>query len=223
MNQKLLWKIEELWEKYYKPGKGGTPEIRSVHFKQVHEFSFESSLKIIHQDEYGSYLGLANQQVIFQEKPIYLFDNHNKIIFALYEYFVENGSFDVVHIDAHRDDALYSHQKPAELAPDTIKVFVDTTRISDFFDAISNTQMVSKIHRVCDSGAFLDYKNPEKPFVLSLDIDIFGPEGDFTSLEEKIRVIASAWGRAGVVCIATSPGFIDQDFARDVIETFVKK
>ena len=41
-------------------------------------------------------------------------------------------------------------------------------------------------------------------------------------MKDKVRAIALAWGKADAVCIAMSPGFIDQEFAREIIEVFVK-
>jgi hypothetical protein len=213
----MIWKIESLWKKYFATGEQ-KPDVHSNYFTRTQVFSFKSSEHIVHADDYGQYHGLAQQQLLYTNKPIYLFDNHNKMVFAMHEYHQQYGVFDVVHIDAHRDDALYPGMKPDRLESEMLGEFVESTRISDFFDAVSETGIVDTIHRVCDSEAFGDYKNPQKPFILSLDIDIFGPEGDFVELEEKIRVIAQAWSGAEAVCIATSPGFIDQDFAGKIIQ-----
>ena len=91
---KILWKIEELWRKYYLPNT--TSELLNIasisknyehgisryysDFKIVDEFDFLESEKNVHSDDYGEYKGLKDSQLVFKNKiPIYLFDNHNKI------------------------------------------------------------------------------------------------------------------------------------------------
>ena len=87
---------------------------------------------------------------------------------------------------------------------------------------VQNDKFINKIHRYTKSTDFQEFKKPQNPYILSFDIDIFGPEGDFTDLESKIKIIAQAWQDAEVVCIATSPGFIDQNYAQNIIEIFIK-
>ena len=331
VNQKKLWKIEELWNKYYYlllqdrvyaeivevkqphnvipakagiqnggigviPAKVGIQEVKSIYknnisiynpdFHFVQEFNFEKSEKPVHSDEYGEYFGLKYSQVLEKDgKLIYLFDNHNKIIQAFLEYaeIIKVGSkasyrgFDVVHIDAHDDDAVFAKQKPHHLELKNVQKYIQQTRISDFFDFLSglslrgveqkrniacaeldsvkqshvrfpepayrtgrlvsgfrvyqsdeipgqarNDRFINKIHRYTKSIDFQEFKKPQNPYILSLDIDIFSPEGDFTDLESKIKIIAQAWRYADAVCIATSPGFIEQDYAHKIIQIFTK-
>lgn len=249
--KKILWKIEELWNHYFEIQNVQTIDIQNHYehgvskyysrFHCVDEFDFSLSEESVFSDDDGSYLGLQTLQVSMKSgKPIYLFDNHNEIIYPFVEVSILKGNhYDVVHIDAHRDDAEFFGKKPLKIELEETEVFIKQTRISDFFDAIAHVRhpvldtgsrgkpiyLLDNIHRICDSRSFQNFKLPEKPFILSLDIDIFGPEGDFIDLETKIKIIAHTWGRAEVVCIATSPGFIDQEFAQEIIEifTFFKK
>ncbi len=233
--KKVLWKIETLWQKYFhitaqnidipiaKNYDGGISKYYS-RFYHVDSFDFSPSQVPVFSDDYGRYHGLEKLQVLTSsQQPIYLFDNHNEMIYPLVEISELTGTqYDIVHIDAHRDDALFAKEKPQHLSLEEVGNFISETRISDFFDAISETNMIQNIYRVCDSVAFENFKIPQKPFILSLDIDIFGPEGNFVDLETRVRVIAETWGHADAICIATSPGFIDQEFAKGVVEVFVK-
>ncbi|MCD5389935.1 MAG: hypothetical protein LR005_00895 [Candidatus Pacebacteria bacterium] len=279
MNEKVLWKIEELWKKYYSLSLQGVKQSHYWHsdlkerisflyknnisiynpdFQRVIEFDFTQSKKPVHSDDYGEYLGLEKSQVLEKNsKLIYLFDNHNKIIQPFLEYAEIRGkSFDVVHIDAHADDAIYPFESPKSLDLRNTTNYIKQTRISDFFDFMSNVVIPTKagiqslqkdtldslfqandnsgicdceltkqsplliknIHRYTKSIDFKEFKKPKNPYILSLDIDIFGPEGDFTDLESKVKIIAQAWKCADVVCIAMSPGFIDQKYAQEIIE-----
>jgi hypothetical protein len=240
MYQKRLWNIASLWERFAPHDHHNVSHhplyllqeyydrdgisIYNPDFHLVDRFDFSSSLHPVHSDEYGSYSGLQNSQLMFlPKKPIYLFDNHNKIMQPVLEFYTLTGQCcDVVHIDAHPDDAVFPQEKPHRPNLERVQEYIHQTRISDFFDFISETSLIQNIHRYTKSSDFETYKHPQKPYLLSLDIDIFGREGDFIDDASKIRVIAQAWAGADMVCIATSPGFIDQDFAREIIKIFVK-
>ena len=232
---KVLWKIEELWNRFYKPlettevdtGINYPNNISKYYkkFKYVNDLDFVRSDKIRFSDGYGNYFGLKDYQITYKHgKNIYLFDNHNEILYPLVEMSsLTKHQYAIVHIDAHPDDALFKDDKITKLTLETVEQHILVTRISDFFDSISETNLTTDIHRITHSDSFEFFVPPPEPFILSLDIDIFGPEGDFTTLEEKVRVIALAWAHADAVCIATSPGFIDQDFAEGIIKIFTQE
>lgn len=233
MNTKLLWKISSLWETYYQPQQGRPLDIKGNYpngvsryynrFRYVKALSFIPSEEPVFADEYGTYHGLQSCQVLEHDgKNVYVFDNHNEMLYPLVEqYTLQRKALPLVHIDAHNDDALFEGDKGVELSLDNIGVYISTTRISDFFDAVSETSLIPQIQRVTTSSTFKSFSVSTEPYILSLDIDIFGPEGDFVDIEERVRVIAKAWTHAEVVCIAMSPGFIDQSFAREVILSFI--
>ncbi|MFT6910933.1 MAG: hypothetical protein ACJAU8_000148 [Candidatus Paceibacteria bacterium] len=235
--KKILWKIEEYWNKFYIAKKRHSVDISSNYkngfskfhprFEQVDTFNFAESSKAVFVDDAGEYLGLQKCQVkcdtsnLSQSKLVYLIDNHNEILYPFVEICKVTGkAFDVVHIDAHPDDAEFPGEKINDLNLKNVEKYITHTRISDFFDAISDANTVGEIHRVTHSDNLEFFMPPENPYILSLDIDIFGPEGDFAELKDKVKAIASAWGGAEAVCIATSPGFIGQKFARNIIEIF---
>lgn len=235
MKKKILWKIEELWSGNYNPIKispidvsknyllGGSSRYYDK-FDKADDPNFIKSKKTVFTDVYGEYRGLKKYQVIMRDdKWIYLFDNHNEIIYPIVEIFESKGKkYDVVHIDAHPDNAIFAAEKPQYLDIKTIGDFISKTRISDFFDAISEANVIGDIFRVTHSDSLEFFLPPEKPYILSLDIDIFGPEGDFAELKDKVRAIALAWGGADFVCIAMSPGFIDQEYAKEIIKIFMR-
>lgn len=232
---KLLWKIEELWHQYRETKDSGSIDV-SINYKDtvskyhpdfhcVQNFNFEKTDYVVHIDSYGEYRGLNKSQVLInQKKPIYLFDNHNKMIYPLVElHGIVQKPLNIIHIDAHPDDAIFQGKKKKSLSLEETKSYIEKTRISDFFDALSETQIINTVYPVTHSDSFEFFLPPEEPYILSLDIDIFGPEGDFCELKDKVRAIALAWNRADAICIATSPGFIDQEFAREIISIFTQK
>lgn len=233
--RKILWRIEEFWEKFYHPKPGTYRDIVDNYkngvskyhdrFHQVKHFDFSPSKEIIFSDDYGEYFGLERCQVLEKNgKLIYLFDNHNEMLYPMVELSESsNNQFDIVHIDAHPDDADFQGKKSKKIALGDVHDYITGTRISDFFDAISETNLIGGIYRVTHSDSLEFFTPPEKPYILSLDIDIFGPEGDFADLTYKVQAIASAWGSAEAICIATSPGFIDQGYAKSIINILLSK
>ncbi len=251
--EKIYWKIEALWGRYFSLLLRGRKQslyhhnnLKKIHtlyknnisrynpdFHFVEQFDFIPSEKIVHFDDNGEYFGLKKSQVLEKDgKLIYLFDNHNKIIQPFLEYTEATGkAFDVVHIDAHNDDAVFPAEKPHQLELKNIQNYIEQTCISDFFDFLSlatlqetkQSSLIKNIHRYTKSNDFKEFKKPQNPYILSLDIDIFGPEGAFVDIESKVKIIAEAWQDAEIVCIATSPGFIDQKYTQGITEIFLSQ
>lgn len=238
-NQKKLWKIASLWEQHDTFSKKSSsytipyddyPHATSRYYDRffyVDEIDTTTSSKIIFSDDNGEYYGLARCQIFeVGNKVVYLFDNHNEIIFPLAEYYETTSceSINILHIDAHPDDAQFlTENKPKTLSRILSKEIISQTRVSDFFDALSESMVINKIKRVVTSYDFHNFVPPDYPYILSLDIDIFGPEGEYIDLETKVSVIAQAWKHANVVMIATSPGFIDQQYAHDILLQMIKQ
>jgi len=234
MNKKLLWKIQSMWEEHY------IPEITKNYslvnnylnncsryyprFKLTNKFDFDISDVPIFADSYGEYLGLKDLQLMRKNnKYWYLFDNHNEIIYPFIEINEALGEpLTVVHIDAHRDDAKFKGQKAKTITLSESGDYIKKTKISDFFDALSGTKILKEVISITDSSAFNSFSSPITPYIVSLDIDIFGEEGAFIDLYTKVKVIAEACSGASAICIATSPGFINQKFAQEIIHMFSK-
>ncbi len=206
------WKIESLIEKYTNNNNG--------------EFDIKLSKKISYIDDEGNkYIGiLKTQKFKIDDKDIYVFDNHNKAIFAVLDQNEKyNRIFDILHIDAHRDDAKFNHEYPKEINRENIKEIFEKTRVSDYLDLMSKIKMISDIKNITQSSEFELMEFPKKEFILNLDIDIFGHDGQVVDMELKIMRIIQAWKISKSVMIATSPGFINQKNAKFLIEAFLKR
>lgn len=228
-DQKLLWKIQSLWEQSYQ--EGGSAELSSIltipsfGFHKVQDFDFTKSKQLVFSDDHGSYYGLKQQQILeHQGKIVYLCDNHNKMLVPMFHLYQNHKRpLDITHIDAHPDDAFFEGEKPKVFNEESLQNLLENTRISDFYDALSEAKVIGNLKRVTDSQSFMQDFSEQEIDLLSLDIDIFGPEGDFVDLEIKVKTIAQAWKQASVICIATSPGFINQDLAHHIINIFTAK
>jgi hypothetical protein len=125
-----------------------------------------------------------------------------------------------VHIDAHRDDAVFSRQMASSISLQNISDEISHCRVSDYLDFAARSGIIGDIYSVTQSFEFESFHISKKPYILNLDLDIFGEEGSCVPLEDKVEVIAKAWRNAEAVCMATSPGFIDQEAAFFLAELF---
>ncbi|EFK97330.1 hypothetical protein LDC_0630, partial [sediment metagenome] len=123
----------------------------------------------------------------------YVFDNHNKAIFAVWEQNKKcNRVFDILHIDAHRDDAIFGYEYPKIIDKNNIQENFEKSRISDYLDLMTKTSMIGDIKNITQSYEFENMEFPKKEFILNLDIDIFGDDGEVVDLELKImRIVQS--------------------------------
>jgi|WetSurMetagenome_2_1015567.scaffolds.fasta_scaffold190246_2 hypothetical protein len=156
------------------------------------------------------------------DKSVYVFDNHNH---AFYFWHLErilgrvkDGAL-LIHIDQHKDSRRPAKWLTPEESRDMEKVFDYANTIlnvGNFVPAALETGLAGRIVNVgsAESLRNFDYsllENPNK--IVDLDLDFFAPELDYIGNGAKAEFAAKCIRRAGVVTIATSPFFIDQDAA----------
>ena len=203
--------------------------------------NFTLSEKHVFEDEkFQNFLGLEEFSLCFQKvsdsqenrKPVYVFDNHHQALFPFWEIFREQqknipeiSGITVVHIDAHRDDAVFpfsvGNANLRSLQEQDIHNVISQCRVSDYLDAGKKIGLIHEIISITQESEFENFlesglkklQSEKKPYILNLDIDIYGPEGTAVSTQLKTETIAKAWAHADAVCFATSPGFINSDLA----------
>ena len=57
----------------------------------------------------------------------------------------------------------------------------------------------------------------EPPIIFDLDLDYFAPEMNFISKQDRINFVRKQWGKASYATICTSPYFIDQGEALNIL------
>lgn len=222
------WNIENLWEKACLKYPKNPEFVFDIPEKSwfTHINSLEEIIlgdTSVFTDDYGSYPGLKDNYLLTGEKPLYVFDNHNKALMAFAELKEQTKEpLIVVHIDAHPDDAKYEQEEAGEITQDNILEYYEASRISDFLDCAERGGLIHTPLRITTEQGFNEKPVlPATPYVLSLDIDIFGPEGAFTSLESKLETLAFYIHHAAALTVATSPGFIDQEEALELVKIFL--
>lgn len=170
-------------------------------------------------------IGLANMYKLklggeYKDKDIYLFDNHNHSFFfwckALKEKRFEKG-VRLLHVDQHKDT-----RKPDNYEVD-IENLDDVRRYTNEVLNVGSFIQPALFHKIfddvdiVDSTYGLERKIPEK-YVLDIDLDFFSRDMDYIDFDWRIDRVREYIEGADVITIATSPFFIEQDKALEVLK-----
>ena len=175
-SKQFYWKIEDLWEKYYEK-----TEEKISNF-----FDFTPSQTPVFFDDNENnkpYFGLKNDAQIINKnkKEIFLTDNHHKVFSFLFDQFLKNKEkIILIHIDAHRDNAIFQNYEKCKIEIDEVKIFLknienmgekyflenvekiknniniiqNNCRISDYLDIALHLGFVEKIISVTQTSEF---------------------------------------------------------------------
>ncbi len=170
-------------------------------------------------------LGLENMYKLkfdarYSSKEVYLFDNHNHAFFfwckALKEKKFEKG-IRLLHVDQHKDTRK----------PDNYDVNIDNLEdVSRYTNKVLNVgsfiqpALYHKIFDdvdIVDSTYGLEKKIPKK-YVLDIDLDFFSKDMEYIDFDWRVERVKEYIDKADVITIATSPFFIEQDKAIEVLK-----
>ena len=149
-------------------------------------------------------------------------DNHNHAMYCWYQAYFQ-GIIDtgvhVVHIDQHSD----MRTCPDVLEATSLDAIFDYTHIcanvGNFIRPTMESGLVDEVIQIQNSTEVQRYMSGylQAPYILDVDIDFFVPELDFILYDDKKQLIQTLARSARLITIATSPYFIDQNRAIEVI------
>ncbi len=144
--------------------------------------------------------------------PIFICDNHNHVLEAWNLFSDEN--LKLIHIDQHKDN----------------KRFIGNTnnwrkesKICDYIDCAIKKNWIKKDYYSFINNSDLKHLDAIKKIpnnILNIDLDFFSQEATHISLENKLKLILFFLSKAQIITLATSPLFIDQDFAIEIGKLF---
>ena len=165
--------------------------------------------------------GLENLvQYKFGDKTIYIFDNHNHA-FYFWMKSLKNNEFNkgckLVHIDQHKD--MREPQDYTVNIDDLDDVFRYTNEILNVGNFIQPAlkKGIFSDAIIIDSSYGFDIKI-EGEYVLDIDLDIFSKDMDYIPYDFRLNKIKNLIRGAKTITIATSPYFIEQDYAIKVLK-----
>jgi len=159
----------------------------------------------------------------WNEKQIFIFDNHNHAFFFWHWAYLNRlipANCRLMHIDQHKDT-----RKPEPLPDFNIKdppslehIFKYTNEVlnvGNFIPAATHTGLIENIHMIDDSISFNEEISACE--ILDIDLDIFSPEMAYIDCNLKLNFIKNAISNAKFITIATSPFFMDQKLACEIL------
>lgn len=175
--------------------------------------------------------GLENlYECSWRWKKIYLVDNHNHVYYFWYltrEQGIISDNSLLYHIDEHadtRDPGEYLLKPESE---DLRKVFQYTNftlNVGNYIIPAEQEWLIGQTIQIRGESALRDYNSgsfweleKNSNIILNLDLDFFEPELDFIDYDLKKQVILDIAQKADLITICTSPYFIDQERALEVL------
>lgn len=164
------------------------------------------------------------------DKKIVIFDNHNHSLYFWYERFIDwfiTKNLNLIHIDQHSDMKTNKNQinLKYECNKSYIFDFVNThTNVGNYIYPAINSWLINNIiqlrtlYNLVNHIELTESHKPENT-ILNIDIDIFLPnDPDYNT---KINIIKSLINKYKYITIATSPYFIDQSYAIQIIKKII--
>lgn len=160
-------------------------------------------------------------------KPMVVVDNHNHVFYFWYEAWhqkmIERG-ITLVHIDAHRDTRIPKRNLSHEEAGDLKKVFEYTNSIlnvGNYIPPAMDEGLIGELISIT-SERELAHADPKKPFILNIDLDFWAPEMDYIDEKWSLEKIRGWILKADLITFATSPFFIEQERAIEILHKLIK-
>lgn len=160
------------------------------------------------------------------EKPLVVVDNHNHVFWFWYEAWhqgrIERG-ITLLHIDAHRDTRIPERNPTGEEVQDLERLYHYTNsvlNVGNYIPPAMEEGLIGKLISIT-SERELDTAQPGSPFILNIDLDFWAPEMDYIPKEKSLQKIRPWITEADMITFATSPFFIKQERAIEILKTLL--
>lgn len=165
--------------------------------------------------------GLKNMvKYDYKDKDIYIFDNHNHA-FYFWIKSLNKGNFNkgckLVHVDQHKDTRVpENYEVDIKNIDDVFRYTNEVLNVGSFIQPAMHHNVFSELIIIDSSYGFeLDI---EGEYVLDIDLDIFSKDMDYIPYDKKLNKIKDLIKNTKVITIASSPFFIDQEYAIKVLK-----
>ena len=115
--------------------------------------------------------------------------------------------FDLIHIDQHTD------MNTSEFDLDIQKPNFDVYNVWNFIQPAIKSWLINKVEQINTEYKLLNFQTDEDNLLLDIDLDFWAPEMSIEKYYETIEKTKNLISKSRVVTIATSPYFLDQQFA----------
>ena len=128
-----------------------------------------------------------------------------------------NKGFRLIHVDQHKDTREpENYNVDIDNIDDVFRYTNETLNVGSFIKPALKHDIFSEVIIIDSSYGFnLDI---EGEYVLDIDLDIFSKDMDYIPYDLKVSKIKDLIKKAKVITIASSPFFIEQDYAIKVLK-----
>lgn len=153
-------------------------------------------------------------------KDVYIFDNHNHAFYFWLKSLSKksfNKGCKLAHIDQHKD-----MREPEDYDVDILDMD-DVFRYTNEVLNVGNFIKPALKHNIFSEAIIIDSSygfdlDIEGEYVLDIDLDIFSKDMDYIPYETKVSKIKDLIKNTKVITIASSPFFIEQEYAIKVLK-----
>ena len=154
--------------------------------------------------------------------PIYIFDNHNHA-FAFwwrecFKWQLKKGTY-LLHIDQHSDMNENKFQLESETWEDIVRFTNDCCNVWNFIVPGINSWIISDVKQLRTEQWLLCYNKPHMDYILDIDLDFWEEKMWITDIEWTFKKTKNLIQSAKVVTVATSPYFLNQWKALELIDS----
>jgi hypothetical protein len=158
--------------------------------------------------------------------PAVIFDNHNHAFYfwweALERGLIEKGAA-LVHVDQHKDMRGAAEPYCGAALKDVFDYTNQVLNVGNYIQPAIECGLIGEVQLVTSevelqNHEFLSKKNK----ILNLDLDFFAPEMDYIDFDLAKIFVQEQARSANFITIATSPFFIEQEKALEVLKVLTK-
>jgi len=191
------------------------------------------------QNEVQYFLWLESFVVlVFGNKKTIVVDNHNHALFFWYEalkvWIIDEQSL-LIHIDQHSDmnkpeRSFEQRQQSQNSSYSKLQqVFYYTNEVCNVWNFIlpaKELKIIDKIERIKSEQQLLDWNvknvSNKKTIILDIDLDFWAPEMGIEQEQKTFEIVKKLCQKADLITIATSPYFLDQETALELIKNMFR-
>jgi hypothetical protein len=159
--------------------------------------------------------------------PTVVVDNHNHAFYFWYEAY-RNGQLlpgaTLVHVDQHRDTRVPDRLYDGSTLEDAFDYTNRHLNVGNFILPAQQAGIIGATQMVTGDAALDDLmfaSHPNK--ILDLDLDFFAPEMSYIDEARVQRFVEAQLATTALITVATSPFFIDQARAIEVLHRLLGK
>lgn len=159
--------------------------------------------------------------------PTVVIDNHNHAFYfwqeALAQGHLERGAT-LIHVDQHRDTRVPEQPYQGSTLAEAFEYTNFHLNVGNYIVPAQSAGVVGDIHMVTSEDALRDLSFVGRGnTILNIDLDFFAPEMSYVDFTLADRFIAAHLPVASLVTIATSPFFMEQRRAIEVLDQLLRR